>query len=284
MTQGVRNILVVGGDGMIGGAVAARFIETGHRVWATTRRSTKVSENTPLLDLAKPLPPLPEAEIVIIAAAVARLGDCEADPEGSRRINVDGTLMLASAYLEQGAHVIFLSSDKVFDGTVPRRRRDDPTCPATTYGEQKAFAEAQLRALPDTTVVRLSKVLSADATLLRDWRQDLAEDKPIMPFEDLFLAPVTTNMVADLLERIVVERAEGIFQCSGAEDRSYVELAHALAGHYGLDSKLIEPVSAPAEMMPRGGLSRHTSLDMSVEQARWGISAPCFDAVVADLV
>ena len=284
MTQGSRGILVAGGDSMIGAALAARFTGAGHRVRATTRRPAQVSEDTPLLDLSTSLPPLPEADVVIIAAAVARLGDCESDPAGSRRINVEGTLALALRESAQGAQVIFLSSDKVFDGAVARRRRDDATCPATAYGEQKAMAEAQLLALSDVAVVRLSKVLSADAALLLGWRRDLAEAKTITPFEDLYLAPVTTNMVAGLLEKIVAERASGIFQCSGAEDRSYVDLAQTLASRHGFDAALIEPVSAPAETMPRNGLSRHTSLDMSTETARWGISAPGFDAVVADLV
>jgi dTDP-4-dehydrorhamnose reductase len=285
MTAGGQSILIVGGDGMIGGAVAARFIETGHRTWATTRRLAQATAETPFLDLSmEQLAPLPPADVVIIAAAVARLGDCEADPQGSRRVNVDGTLALAKSYLERGSHVIFLSSDKVFDGTRPHRLRGEPTCPATTYGEQKAFTEAALGKLPGTAIVRLSKVLSPNTALLRGWQKTLAAGRVISPFEDLFLAPVTTNMVADLLERVVAERAEGIFHCTGAEDRSYVELARALAGHHGLDGKLIVPVTAPDENMPRGGLSRHTSLEMALEEARWGISAPCFDAVVADLV
>jgi dTDP-4-dehydrorhamnose reductase len=279
-----RDILIAGGDGLIGAALTARLTASGHRVWATTRRPDEVGAMRPYHDLADAGEPvLPSADTLIITAANARLADCEADPKGSRLVNVDGTVALAARYTAQGAQVIFLSSDKVFDGTRPQRRREEAVCPATAYGAQKAAAEGSLRDLPGTAIIRLSKVLSPEAALLNSWHDDLAGGQKITPFDDLYLAPVTTTMVAEMIGNIVADRAAGIFHCTGAEDRSYSDLARTLAHRGGFDPVLIRPVAAPATAMPVGGLSRYTTLDMSLEAERWGIRQPAFEDIVAEL-
>ena len=78
MTSGKPDILIVGGDAMIGAASAAHLKDSGHRVYATTRRHASATGDNPYLDLSQPEPSnLPSADVVIIAAAIARLGDCD---------------------------------------------------------------------------------------------------------------------------------------------------------------------------------------------------------------
>jgi len=54
---------------------------------------------------------------VAICAAVARLGDCEKDPGGTRRVNVTSVGALAWFFgVRHGVPVVFCSSDKVREG------------------------------------------------------------------------------------------------------------------------------------------------------------------------
>jgi dTDP-4-dehydrorhamnose reductase len=279
-----HDILIAGGDSFVGSAVAEYLSQCGHQVTASTRRRGQIGKDTPFLDLACPqTSALPAAEVVILAAAIARLADCEADPAHTRRVNVDGALALAGHYADRGAQVIFLSTDKVFDGVKPRRRREEATCPTTVYGRQKAAAEAGVLKHSNGAVVRLSKVLSRESELMQGWRTDLAAGRAITPFHDLRLAPVTLAGVAALIEKVIADRATGIFHCTGAEDRSYAELALAMVTHRGDDPGLVRPCATPKDMTPSAGLVDNTTLDMTLETERWNIRPPDFDEIAAEL-
>ncbi|WP_299910283.1 NAD(P)-dependent oxidoreductase [uncultured Paracoccus sp.] len=77
------------------------------------------------------------------------------DPEGFRRLNLDGSLRLFRAAVEAGvSRIVFLSSRAVHDGHPAATRLTDdlPPAPTNLYGEVKAEAETALRALPLHTV------------------------------------------------------------------------------------------------------------------------------------
>jgi dTDP-4-dehydrorhamnose reductase len=272
---------------MIGAVLVTRFAAQGWSVYATTRRRDRVDETHPYLDLsalgasfgAAPGDDLPKVDVVVLAAAVAGIGDCEENADASRQINVDGTLGVAKAMAARGAFVLLLSSDKVFDGAVPLRSRHDAPCPACAYGRQKADAEAGVLALGQrAAVLRLSKVLEPNLPLLNGWATTLANEEPITPFHDLYLAPVSVDLVARMVLQIATDRAQGIFHCTGAKDHSYEDLAHILAEQMHRNPGLIQPGSCHSINMPAAARPRYTSLEMTEEQSRWGITAPAFEA------
>jgi dTDP-4-dehydrorhamnose reductase len=282
-------LLIVGGDSLVGGVLAGHFADHGWTVSTTTRRRGPAAAGHLHLDLADPNPDalanLPAADAAVLVAAVSRIGDCETAPEASWNVNVVGTLRVAEALAERGSHLILLSSDKVFDGSRPRRRRQDTVCPACEYGRQKAAAETGVLGLGDRgAVLRLSKVLEPSLDLLAGWRAELAAGRPIAPFHDLYLAPVTATLVARLVRRIAADRAAGIFQCTGREDRSYVDLARRLADDLGADPSLVAPTSCHQAGLPEAARPCHTTLEMTEEQARWGLTPPPFDAVVDEII
>ncbi len=279
MASGPASLLIVGGDSSIGRALDGHFSEAGWQVRATTRRPDRVDDDHPYLDLSAPVE-LPYADVVILSAAVARIADCEVAPDATRNTNVDGTLAVARQMAGQGAHIILLSSDKVFDGTKALRNRDDDRCPACEYGRQKSAAESGvLSFVGQGAVLRLSKVVEPGMDLLSGWIRDLGENRPITPFHDLYLAPVLIDLVCQTTERIAEDRSAGIYHCTGAEDRSYVDFAIILTELMDVDHGLVRPTSCDAANMPAAARPRHTTLEMGLEETKWGLTAPEFDAV-----
>ena len=275
------SVLIVGGDSFIGEALVRRLRAANWRVWSTTRRRAS-GDDVIRLDLADELPELPDVGAAVICAARARLGDCAADPAGSRRINVDGAARIAAALARRGSYPLFLSTDKVFDGLVPQRRRDDDVCPQTEYGRQKADAERAVRRVGGA-VLRLCKVVSPELPLIADWRRALLEGRPITPYTDMFVAPAPVGHVCALIERLLAARASGVFHCTGAEDRSYAALAGALAHALKVDPGLIRAVPCDPEAHPPAARPPHSTLEMSVEQGRFGLGQPAFDDVTREL-
>lgn len=280
MTSGPA-ALVVGGDSYIGRELGRRLRDAGWRVWTTTRREPR-DPNCLRLDLAGPLPELPAVDAAVICAARARLVECAKDPAGSRKVNVEGAARLAAALAARGVYPLFLSTDKVFDGLSPQRRRDEAPCARTEYGRQKAEAEAAVRAAGGS-VLRLCKVVSPDLPLIAEWRRALKEGRPIAPFSDMYLAPVPLGHVCRLIERLLAARAPGVYHCTGAEDRSYADLARLMAEAMGADPDLVRPAPCDPNLYPPEVRPPHSTLEMSVEAARFGLGQPAFEAVAREL-
>ena len=126
---------------------------------------------------------------------------------------------------------------------------------------------------------------SADGKTRRrsGWAAALRGGRPVEAFADMYLAPVLPEQVAGLIARILAERAAGTWHLTGAGDRTYVDLARGLAGGLGADPALVRPVAADPALFPPRNLSRHSTLDLRAEAARWGIRGPDFDATVASV-
>lgn len=236
--------LVVGGDGVLGAALARRL---GAQV--TTRRAG----GGLVVDLARPAawPELPTVDVAILCAAESRLAACEQDPQRTRAVNVVATVELARRLKARGAFVVFLSSNHVFDGREPDRRWDAPTCPVNEYGRQKAETEGQLEGC---AVLRLSRVITP---IVDAWRSLLARGEPIVAAEDVAVAPVELDAAVAAVARIARARAAGVYQLSGPRDLSYFDLARHIAGGR---PGMVRPMSARERGVPGIFLPRHTTL------------------------
>lgn len=272
-------VLLIGADGFIGAAFAAGLRAVGRAIDATSRRP---GAGRPF-DLSDPdLDRLEGRSAVVVCAAMARLKDCEAQPERARAVNVTGPAALAAAAAARGRPFVYLSSDKVFDGNRARRRRDETPDPRTIYGRQKAEAEIRIRAAhPDAAILRLSKVVAADLPLISDWRRALMTGQAITPFSDMWLAPVLRHDVCTLIGRLLAEKRSGLFQFTGEQDVTYEDLAFRLAHAWSVDPILVQARAMPPELRGPAEQGRHTTLEMDRELELWGGTQPALADIVA---
>ncbi len=285
-----RRVLIVGGDSEIAGAATTHLRQRGHEVLATTRRPDRVAANRPHLDLSRPAGdwPIPAGiDAACLCAAIARLADCASDPSGSAQVNVTGIVTLSDRLLARGIPVLFLSTDKVFDGTRAQVPADAPPCPVSEYGRQKAEAEAALvahmRQGEPAAILRLAKIVSPGMGLLRSWVASLAAGKPIRAFHDMHMAPTPVALVAEAIERLLAAPSAGVFQLTGPCDVAYSDVALHLARKLGADPALVEKVSAYSAGLPPGSTASHTTLDSTALRDRFGITVPDAVAVIDDL-
>ncbi len=273
--------LVVGADGMIGAALLRGLRAAGRSVLGTSRRS-EADGAAMQLDLNNPPsrwdgPPVATA---YLCAAVARLDACRRDPAAAAKVNVEGAVRLSSALVAKGAFVVFLSTNHVFDGTLPYRRPEEPTCPLNEYGRQKATAEEQILALGNTAVVRLTKVLGERVPLFDAWTAALRKGEPIRPYSDMSMAPVALATVVEVLAALGPQRLVGVHHLSGNRDVSYARVAQTVADLLGADKSLVEPVAAAQADPSAEPPPRYTTLDVAGLPARLGIVLPDVDETI----
>jgi dTDP-4-dehydrorhamnose reductase len=273
--------LLVGGDSEIGAATARRIAERRIAAAATTRRQNLAGATRPFLDLSAPLddwrPPEATSEACVFAG-IARLAACAADPAGSAQINVTQTVALIDRLLAHDIHVLFLSTNQVFDGRQPHLRADVAHSPVSEYGRQKSQTEAALIARMNkgapVAILRLAKVVSPDMALVRGWINDLKQRKSIQAFRDMTVAPAPVALVGEVIVALLQNRAKGIFQFTGPRDVSYAETARYLAARSGADPRLVEETSALENGQPIGSTPHNTTLDSSAIRERFALECP----------
>lgn len=270
--------LVVGGESMVGAALVQRLTRSGMNVRGTTRRHDAITDTNLFLDLS-PVPdnwsPPEPVDVAILCAGVTRLKACKEQPEESRRINVEGIVKVAEILRKQGAFIIYLSTNQVFDGTQPLVTPSSFTAPVTEYGRQKAEAEQSLsKAGSVDAIVRLTKVIGPVNALIEGWKRDLLSGHTITPFSDMTLAPVPLSSVLSILTMIAQERRSGTFHVSGERDITYAEAARIGAEVLHVSPELVQPmlsVQADPDSEPS---PINTSLNIDLLKATFGIAPP----------
>jgi dTDP-4-dehydrorhamnose reductase len=77
-------------------------------------------------------------DVIINAAALTRVDDCEFQKEQAFAVNAEGMKHVALAALKCQAKVVYLSTDYIFDGTKREPYLEgDPHHPLNTYGLSK---------------------------------------------------------------------------------------------------------------------------------------------------
>lgn len=243
-----QKVLIVGADGVIGAALEEKLIREGYQVTGSTRRMNQLAANRLYLDLEDPNTfsnlEHQKFDTAVICGAVTSLQMCEDRAVFARKINVDGTIALAELLSKADTHLIFLSTNLVFDGRKPHYNAEETKNPVTEYGKQKATVETYLSSLsPSTAIIRLGKVLPHDFPLFMNWYSQLASNKSITPYADKTIAPISLAFAVKILSWLVADQKPGIFQATACSDITYEEAALYLANALNFSPGLIEPIN-----------------------------------------
>lgn len=166
-------VWITGGDGQLGRALRTHAPDDVEVL--ATGRNFDVADFMAMSAVAIDFAP----DVVINAAAYTAVDQAESDSERAWAVNHVGVLNLARLCAEQRARLVHISTDYVFDGSLPRPLLpDDAVNPLNVYGASKAAGEqAAFAELGDeATVVRTSWVYAAHGrnfvhTMLRLMRE-----------------------------------------------------------------------------------------------------------------
>jgi len=169
--------------------------------------------------------------LIIHCAAMSKTPDCQANPAGARRINIEATARLAE--LAGAADFIFFSTDLVFDGRKGNYVETDPINPLSVYGETKAAAEAMVTRNARHIVLRTSLNSGASPSgksgYNEQFRSAWAEGKTLRLFDDEYRSPISAAATARAVWELAARPRGGIWHLAGAERLSRVQIGQLLA-------------------------------------------------------
>ncbi|MGA3351568.1 MAG: dTDP-4-dehydrorhamnose reductase [Acidimicrobiales bacterium] len=226
-----------------------------------------------------------QPEVIIHPAAWTAVDACEGNPDRAYSVNTLGTRHIAEAARLVGAHVCYLSTDYVFDGTSarPYLEWDDPN-PLSVYGRSKLGGERELD--DGHTIVRTAWVNGRfGANMVKTVLRLAAAGEPLRFVNDQRGSPTSA---ADLASRVVdlsLGRYPGIFHVTNQGSTTWYEFARLVVSASGGDPARVEPITTSELDPPRPAPRPANSVldNAALRLSGWSL-LPSWDQAIADLV
>jgi dTDP-4-dehydrorhamnose reductase len=260
-------VLITGSNGLLGQHLIPVFLQDGrYTVVATGRGPNRLPaqegytyEATNLRDATSVnhLLEKHQPDVLIHAAAMTQVDDCERNKDACWDINVSATRYLIQASEKYSKTLfIFLSTDFVFDGVQGPYAEEDAVNPISYYGASKVAAERLVRnSKLDWAIVRTVLVYGVAADPKRSniitWvKNNLEQGKKLKVVIDQWRTPTLVQDLAEGCKLVADKKATGIYHISGSETLTPYEMAVQTAGYFKLNPQMLEKVDAKTFTQP----------------------------------
>jgi len=223
-------VLLTGGAGQL--AQAVRQTWTGHDLVIPDESVLDLSQEEAIRQVVAEVRP----QILLNCAAFTQVDRCETEADLAQRINATAVGWLAEACNAQGALLIQVSTDYVFDGTGTRPyREDDPTHPVSVYGRTKLEGERQAAQSKRHLIARTSWLYDAwGKNFLNTMLNAAAQGRSLRVVDDQRGAPTTCRALARQLEVAVGEGWQGLVHATCQGETTWHGFASAIFAAKGL--------------------------------------------------
>lgn len=242
--------LITGARGQLGTHLVDQLTATDgdDDVTALSRHDLDITDATAVRSAVRAARP----HVVINAAAYTAVDAAEADEQTAHDVNATAVDHLGQATEAEGARLIHVSTDYVFDGEAHHAYEpDDPTCPRTAYGRTKLAGELAARA-HGGHVVRTAWVYGGPGVNFVDTMLRLAAERPTVDVVDDQIGSPT--YVGDLAAALIELGRSTVQPCvlhyAGAGQTSWYGLARAVFARAGHDPDRARPVNSAEFIRP----------------------------------
>ena len=241
-------VLITGAGGQLGIDLVAACTAGGDDVHSFDREALDVCARDDVLAAVTSVRP----DVVVNCAAWTAVDLCESDPDRALAANGTAVRWLAEASARVGAHLVQVSTDYVFDGTLDRPYHEwDDTDPRSVYGLTKLVGETEALVLgASATVVRTSWVCGVNGANMVKTIMRLASQQPELSFvDDQVGHPTFTHDLAPLVRRLALDRLSGVVHATNQGACSWFDFAGEVVKAMGRDAAMVRPI-ATADLQP----------------------------------
>jgi len=263
---------VTGASGLLGQKVTQLALEKGHEVYSTYKEHPTNSGNPIKLDLtnqdqvSKTISQL-KPQAVIHTAAYTDVDGCEINQDLAWKVNAEATKHIAEASAKANSHVIYVSTDYVFDGEIGLYSEEDQPKPISHYGYTKLKGEEFVKEHAQEWCITRASVIYGWGQQYKlnfaTWLiNNLKQGKEVKVLVDQYVSPTLNTNLAEMLLEIAQRGILGILHTAGDTRINRYEYALKLAEVFNLSADLIKPAKMD-EMSWKAKRPRDSSLNVS---------------------
>ena len=273
-------LLITGANGQLGHELVRATIAAGHEVVATSHETLDITDKAAVDAVMTETRP----DVVIHAAAWTAVDACESDPEKALLVNGTATKFIADAAHAVGAHVVYISTDYVFDGSKTSAYDEgDATNPQSVYGSSKLAGERALGATD--AIVRISWVCGFYGANMVKTILRLAEQPQLKFVDDQIGNPTFADDAAAMIVRLAIEKRPGTWHVTNQGEVSWYEFAREVLIAGGFDADKVVPIKTHELQPPRPATRPFNSVLNNASLKNAGIALlPDFREPLARLV
>ena len=230
-------VLVTGAGGQLGRELVTAF--EGCDVVAAGHDRLDVADRDAVVGAITSLRP----DVVVHAAAWTAVDACEDDVDRALAVNGLGTRHVADGARRSGAHVVYVSTDYVFDGTKvgPYDEWDEPA-PQSVYGRSKLGGERELD--PGATIVRTSWVFGRHGSNVV--KTVLGRTGELRFVDDQRGCPTAAEDLAGAIRSLAVARLPGTFHVTNSGTTTWFDFVRDVLAAAGDDPGRVVPTTTAA--------------------------------------
>ncbi|RLG75177.1 MAG: dTDP-4-dehydrorhamnose reductase [Thermoprotei archaeon] len=268
-------ILVTGASGLLGSRLVRELLSRNYEVIAIYNRNPilvdherlvkvrlNIVDKTSLEDLILKTKP----DVIVHAAAYTDVDGCERDKAYAWKVNVEATRSIVRAARVVKSHLIYVSTDYVFDGEKGLYKEDDVPNPVNYYGLTKLVGEELVRASDLLyTIVRPSAIYGVGGSkksFAEYVAEKLSRGEKVYALVEQYVSPTHNTLLAMAIAEIVEMRPMGILHVAGERMNRY-EFATKIAEALELPVELVEKASVKDMKYWVAKRPRDSSLDTS---------------------
>ncbi len=203
-------------------------------------------------------------DVVISAAAMTQVDQCETEREQCWMANVVGIENLVEGCEKINCHLVHVSTDFIFDGSFGPLDETAIPNPVNFYGESKLAGEQVIqKSKLSWAILRTVLVFGITPDLSRSnivlWvKKSLEDGKTINVVNDQWRTPTLAEDLAVGCYLAASQKATGIYHISGEEMMTPFDIAQHTADFFKLDKSLIKAADSstfkqPAARPPKTG-------------------------------
>ena len=204
-------------------------------------------------------------DVIINTAAMTNVDACETKREECWALNVTAIENFVDAINQQPIHFIHLSTDFIFDGEKGSEYLEtDIPNPQSYYAlskweGEKIIQKSNIKWAIARTIIVFGIVDNMSRSNIVLWAKDaLTKKQNINVVDDQFRSPTLAEDLAEGCIAIADKGATGIYNLSGKETMSVLQLVYNVADFWKLDKSLVTPIKSntlnqAAKRPPRTG-------------------------------
>ncbi len=200
-------------------------------------------------------------------------------------VNVEATRYVVQACRKTGKHVLYVSTDFVFDGTKDAYSETDTPKPQQGwYATTKYEGEKLVTGLQDFgLIIRIANPFRSDRFAKPDFVHKIIDrlknNQEVVAPNDQIFVPTFIDDIAQAIKTLIEDKAHGVYHVVGSQALSPFAAAQKIASVFGFDLSLVAPTTFAKYFAGRASRPFHGHLKND-KITKLGVVMHSFDEVL----